>query len=165
MGAKTAISLESYLQTSFPDLDREFRDGELVERGEPDFLHSRVQGVLFALFWAVRSRFTLFPGVETRMQLRPGLIFIPDVSVFYPTKPELFPHTPPLVAVEVLSQDDRLTSVREKLQQYKAWGVQHVWLVDPHGRRLYTCDAGLVEVESLKVPELGVEFGAAEIFE
>lgn len=32
MSVNTALSVEEYLHTSFPDLDREYRDGELVER-------------------------------------------------------------------------------------------------------------------------------------
>ena len=51
---------------------------------------------------------------------------------------------------EVLSLDDLLTAVREKLEEYKAWGVPHVWLADPHGKRLYVCEKGLMEVSSLK---------------
>ena len=38
MGAKTAILIEEYLHTSFPDLDREYRDGEVVERSQPDYM-------------------------------------------------------------------------------------------------------------------------------
>jgi Uma2 family endonuclease len=75
---------------------------------------------------------------------RPFLI--PDVAVFYPHEPGLVPDTPPLIAIEILSPDDRLTKVREKLEEYRAWGVPHVWLVDPHSRRLYSCDEGLREV-------------------
>ena len=40
MGARTAISVEEYLRTSYPGLDREYRDGEVLERTVPDFLHS-----------------------------------------------------------------------------------------------------------------------------
>lgn len=58
-----------------------------------------------------------------------------------------------------------MTAVCEKLQEYRAWGVGHVWLVDPYSRRLYACDAGLAEVNSFSVPELGIELGPAEIFE
>ena len=72
---------------------------------------------------------------------------------------------PPLIAIEVLSLDDRLSAVREKLDEYKNWGVPHVWLVDPHARRLYTCDAGLTEVPSLAIPELGVELRPDQVFE
>ena len=59
MGAKTAISLEQYLRTIFPDVDREYRDGEIVERSLPDYLHGRVQGAIFAFFWALRSELAL----------------------------------------------------------------------------------------------------------
>ena len=165
MGAKTASSVEQYLHTSFPDLDREYRDGELVERSLPDYLHGKTQALLCAFFLALRSRLPLFTCAETRMRLGPNVILIPDVAVFHPTEPPLLPETPPLIAIEVLSPDDRLTVVREKLQEYKAWGVPHVWLVDPHGRRLYTCDEGLTEAASLTVPELGITVLPAQVFD
>jgi len=43
MGAKSALSVEQYLHTSFPDLDKEYRDGELVERCLPTFEHGEIQ--------------------------------------------------------------------------------------------------------------------------
>jgi Uma2 family endonuclease len=164
MGAKTAISVEKYLQTSFPDLDREYRGGELVERSLPDYLHGKTQFLLLMFFGALRGKFPLFPCPETRMKLRPEVFLIPDVAVFYGSEPGLVPETPPLVAIEILSPDDRMTAVRAKLQEYRTWGVPHVWLVDPHERILYTCDAGLTEVETLRIPELDFEIGPSQVF-
>ena len=46
MGARADISVDEYLHTSFPDLDREYRDGEVVERSLPDYLHGRTQALL-----------------------------------------------------------------------------------------------------------------------
>jgi Uma2 family endonuclease len=163
--AKTRLSVEEYLHTSFPGLDREYRDGELVERTLPDYLHGKVQGLLFAFFAAIRKTLQVHPCVETRMKLRTGLYRIPDVAVFSPTEPDRVPENPPLVVIEVLSLDDRLAEVRDKLEEYKTWGVAHVWLVDPHSRRMYTCETGLVETQSLKISELGVEVTGADIFE
>jgi Uma2 family endonuclease len=165
MGAKTGLSVEEYLRTSFPDLDREYRDGELVERSLPDYLHGKTQLLLAAFFAALRKRLSIFPCTETRMKIRAGRYAIPDLAVFWPEEPPLVPETPPLVAIEILSLDDRLTEVRDKLEEYKAWGVAHVWLVDPHSRRMYTCETGLVEARSLKISELGVEITGADIFE
>jgi len=165
MGAKTAITVEQYLQTSFSDLDREYRDGEVVERSLPTYQHGKTQALLAAFFLALRAELPLFPCVETRMRLRPNRIFIPDVAVFYQHEPPLLPETAPLIVVEILSPDDRLTEVREKLGEYKAWGVSHVWLVDPHGRRMYTCDEGLIEVAVLRVPELGIELSPKQAFD
>jgi Uma2 family endonuclease len=99
------------------------------------------------------------------MRIRPGRFLIPDVAVFHPNEPGLVPDTPPLVAIEILSPDDRLTEVREKLEEYKAWGVPHIWLVDPHSRRLYSCEAGLREVPSFRIGELNVEVTANQVFE
>ncbi len=67
--------------------------------------------------------------------------------------------------IEILSLDDRLPAVREKLEEYRAWGVVHVWLVDPHSKRMYICDGELTEVQALAVPELGVELKASDVFE
>jgi Uma2 family endonuclease len=35
------MSVEEYLHTSFPDLDKEYWDGELVERALPERLHEK----------------------------------------------------------------------------------------------------------------------------
>jgi Uma2 family endonuclease len=165
MDVLAGVSVEEYLHSSFPGLDREYRDGALVERSMPDYLHGKTRALLIALFMALRKRLSLYPCAETRMMLRAGRYRIPDVAVFHPREPGLVPDTPPLIAVEILSPDDRLTEVREKLEEYRAWGVPHVWLVDPHSRRLYSCDAGLRVVPSFMVGELDVEVTPDQVFE
>jgi Uma2 family endonuclease len=166
MGAKTAASVEEYLRTSYPDLDREFRDGEIVERSLPDTLHARTQVLIAVFFEVLRKRLPVFTYSELRVKLREGLVLIPDISVYWPAPPiSRLPDVPPLIAIEILSPDDRLTAVREKLDEYRAWGVKHVWLVDPYSRRMYTCDAGLTEVASLRVAELDAELTPGDTFE
>ena len=166
MKSRAALPVEDYLHTSYPDLDKEYRDGELVERSLPDYLHSKTQGILIALFVALRKAFPVFVCPELRVQVRPGLVRIPDVSVYYPNEPqERVPSTPPFVAIEILSPDDKMANVRNKLAEYRAWGVFHVWLVDPHSKRMYTCDKELVEVSTLRIAELSVELTPADIFE
>jgi len=140
-------------------------EGELVGRTSPDCLHGRTQLLPGIFFEALRRKLPVYACTETRMKLREGLYLIPDVAVFRPSAPALLPDSPPLIAIEVLPPDDCLTAVREKLEEYRDWGVPHVWLVDPHSRCLYNCDTGLTEVTSFAVPELGVEIGPAEIFD
>jgi Uma2 family endonuclease len=165
MGAKTGLSVQEYLHTSFPDLDREYRDGEVLERSLPDYLHGKTQLLLAAFFAALRKRLSIFPCTETRMRIRSGRYVIPDLAVFWPYEPSGVPETPPLVAIEILSLDDRLAEVRDKLEEYKTWGVPHVWLVDPYSRRMYTYDAGLIELPAVQISELGVEVTGLDIFE
>ncbi len=165
MGVLAGVSVEEYLHSSFPGVDREYRDGTLVERSMPDYLHGKTQALLIALFMTLRRTLSLYPCAETRMMLRSGRFLIPDVAVFHRVEPGLVPDTPPLIAVEILSPSDRLAEVREKLEEYKAWGVPHIWLVDPHSRRLYSCGEGLREVSFFKVGELDIEVTPEQIFE
>jgi Uma2 family endonuclease len=59
MGAKTAISVEEYLHTSFPDLECEYRDGEVLERTLPVCLHGRTQALLCSFFVALRKKLSI----------------------------------------------------------------------------------------------------------
>lgn len=163
MATKTAISEQEYLSTSF-EHDPEYRDGELIERAIPVFKHGTTQGELYATFRALRSRFPVHPTVEMRMKLRPRLYRIPDAAVFLGSEPPAVPDTPPLVAIEILSADDRMPEVLDKLREYRAWGVPHIWLVDPESRWMYIYDDGLREVGSLKLPELDFELQPADVF-
>lgn len=164
MGTKPAITAEEYLRTSFPGPDREYRDGELKERALPDFLHGETQYLIAALFAALRNKLSLFGCTETRMKLREGLYLIPDFAAFHKQRPNGVPEQPPLVVVEILSPDDRMAAVREKLDAYQEWGVTHVWLVDPHAKLMYTCDPALREVASLEIPELQITVRPGDIF-
>jgi Uma2 family endonuclease len=97
---------------------------------------------------------------------RKGLVLIPGICVYWPERTaSRLPDTPPLIAIEIMSPDDRLTAVGDKLEEYRARGVKHACLVDPNSRRMYICNAGLTEVPSLRVPEIDAELTPANIFE
>jgi len=166
MGARSAISVEEYLHTSFEDTDREYRNGELVERSVPDYPHGKTQGLLVAFFAAFRKTMPVFACVETRMKIRTGLYLIPDVAVFWPSRPlGGIPEAPPLIAIEILSPGDRIKTVRSKLAEYRQWGVRHTWLVDPHSRRMWVFVDDLAEVSVFEVPELGSRLTGSDVFE
>ena len=142
------MKVETYLHTSFENL------------------HSKTQAAVGVFFAELRPGLSVYPAFSVRLKLRERLYLVPDVAVFQLTEPQQpVPETPPLIAIEVLSLDDKLTKLRQKLEDYRVWGVPHIWLVDPHAKRLYTCDAGLVEVATLKIPELGVEVTPADLFD
>ena len=167
MGAKAGIPVDEYLHTSFAGLDREYVDGELVERNLPDYLHSRTQTLLTAFFEALRKgSLSVYACSELRVKLREGLFLIPDVCVFWPDAPgEAVPSRPPLIAAEILSPDDRMATIREKWSGTRCGGVPHVWLIDPHSRRLYDCENGLHETQALAIPELGITLTAEDVFD
>jgi Uma2 family endonuclease len=166
MPAKAALSEEEYLRTSFPGIDPEYRDGELVVRSMPDYIHGKTQLDFGAFLKSHRRERKLFASSEARLRVRPGRVMLSDVAVFWPNEPPArFPDTPPLIAIEILSEDDRLTEVRDKLQEYLDWGVPHVWLVDPVQKRFYVCRDGLHEVRSFAIPEVSLEVIPSDIFD
>ena len=76
------------------------------------------------------------------------------------------PDTPPYVAIKILSPDDRMGDVTQKLREYRSFGVAHVWVVDPVNQELYGYDSdGLHQVRFLQIPEFGINFTSAQIFE
>ena len=166
MSTKSAVSIEEYLRTSFEGLDREYVDGEIVERSLPDELHSKTQWRLSGLIWDLSKTRPFHGRAELRSRVRATRVRIPDVAIFAGAEPNAsVPTEPPLVAIEILSPDDRHSEVMQKFEEYQEWGVRYVWLVDPARRRLQVYDSGtLREVASLEIPEYDVRFTPAEIF-
>ena len=164
MATKAALSEEEFLRTSFPDLEPEYRDGEVEERGMPTWLHSQAQGN-FALFFGRRKSHGIFGGLALRLRLRPGRYVTADVCAFWPDPPTTpLPEKIPLIVVEILSPDERMSKVLGKLQEYVDFGVKHVWLADPEARTFYLFDHALREVPSYQIPELKLEITPADIF-
>jgi len=161
------VSVEEYLRTSFDGPDREFVDGEILERNVGENPHSEVQARLIELFYEFKKRHPLHSRPELRMRLEPRRYRIPDVAIFHPEKPdELVPSRPPLIVIEIVSREDRHTEIVKKLSEFLSWGVKHVWLVDPWLRQLsiYTA-SGLSAAPSLDLPEFDIRITPADIFD
>src|SRR5262245_27723660 len=166
MSSKSAVSIEDYLRTSFEGLDREYVDGEIVERTLPNFLHSKTQWRLSGLIWELSKTLPFHGCTELRSRVRATRVRIPDVSIYAGAEPtESVPAQPPLVAIEILSSDDRCSELMRKFEEYSAWGVRHIWLVDPESRKLHIfTDGTLSEVSALPIPDFAVQLTAAQIF-
>lgn len=140
---------------TFEDPEAEFVQGEIVGRSLPDYVHSRVQGRLTYEFGSREKKFPLFAAPELRVRTAPASYRVIDLAVFAGTQPTgRVPTQPPLVAIEIVSRDDRHSDLVRKLEEYRVWGVRHIWLVDPLLKRLsvYT-EAGLSAVSALALPE------------
>jgi Uma2 family endonuclease len=165
VATKTRITEEQYLGSKF-EPDAEFVRGEIAERSMPDYLHSKIQGLLLIWLGRLMERHRVQPCPELRMRLGPGVYRVPDIALIAGPEPEVrFPDTPSLVTVEIVSLDDRYSDVIEKLEEYRKWGVPHIWLVDPHKKRLSVYNAsGLQDVPSLTLPEYNFEIPAQALF-
>jgi len=119
MAVKTLTSEEQYLRTSFPGRTPEYVDGELVERTGPNNRHSRAQSKLGARFERLGEQLPLFARPELRVPVAPGRYRIVDLAVYAHQEPvDELPRELPLVVIEIVSPDDRLEDVMERLRTF-----------------------------------------------
>jgi Uma2 family endonuclease len=132
MSTGTLTSLADYLTTSYSP-DREYRDGVLVERNVGDKAHARLQALLTTYLCRRRKQWRIEAYTELRIKVRDGWYPIPDVSVYgEPDFDERYPSRPPLLWIEILSQDDRMIDVWKKANDLIEHGVPFVWIIDPN---------------------------------
>ena len=169
MISTTMVSVEEYLRTSFDDGDREYVDGRIVERNLGEFDHSSVQTAVAVYFGSRQKQLGITVVVEQRVQVQPGRFRIPDVCIVLGRPAEQIFRTPPFLCIEILSTEDRMSRVEQRIDDYLAMGVPHVWVLDPASRRAYVAvkETGLRESKeaALRTENPALELPLAEIFE
>src|SRR5207248_153563 len=73
---------------------------------------------------------------------------VPDICVVAGPEPDEQVFTsPPFLCIEVLSPEDRVSRMQQKIDDYLSFGVSCVWVVDPRTRKawIYTAE-GMREV-------------------
>jgi Uma2 family endonuclease len=135
MATATLVPLSEYLGRNY-DPDCDYLDGVLGERNVGEISHSDAQTALSAY---VRYKIPGFwSGVEVRVQVKPSRFRIPDVTIVRGGKPAGRVITaPPEVAVEVLSPEDRVATIQDRIDDYLAFGVPCVWVINPDSRRAW----------------------------
>src|SRR5579862_3243372 len=165
--ARSQIGVEEYLDLAFDDRpEPDYVDGEVVERALPTPIHSQIQALLGILFAPLLTRFRLVLMSELRVQIEPRRFRVVDFVVYRDTRPEgRYAVDPAFVVIEITSPDDRYGRLTHRLEDYRRWGVQHVWMVDPELKRLYEySEAGLLHFPALRVPEFDLEITAQDLF-
>jgi Uma2 family endonuclease len=133
--------VEEYLAKTWRP-DREYIDGEIRERNLGERPHSRLQ-IVIGSWLHVRSRqWKVCVLTEQRVQVRGARFRIPDISVIAADLPaeNIITH-PPLICIEVLSKDDSIRGMKERINDYIAFGVPNIWLFDPELRGVWICTA------------------------
>ena len=167
MQTATLPSVSEYLSTSYsPDCD--YVDGVILERnlGEKD--HSRLQIVLGSFLVIREKQWGIRAFTEQRVQVSPTRFRVPDICVVAGPEPDEQIFTqPPFLCVEILSKDDTMTRMQEKIDDYLKFGVRHVWVVDPRTRRAYSFTSdGMREARDgvLRAHNPEIAVSLAEIF-
>lgn len=121
-----ALTVDEYLKSSYrPDCD--YVDGFLEERNLGEYDHARIQ-TLVAIWFGNREReWGVRVVVEQRVQVSETRFRIPDVCLLSRDKPvEQIIRQAPLVCIEVLSPEDSVSKVRNRIADYHRMGVEHV---------------------------------------
>jgi len=159
------VSVEEYLHTVY-EPDCEYVDGVLVKRtvGEKD--HSKLQQEILYYLHQRRKLWNIFVIQSQTVQVSPTRYRVPDICVVVGPEPdEQIFTTPPFLCIEVLSPEDRMSRMQQKIGDYLKFGVSYVWVVDPQTRQawIYTADTmrevqdGMLQTEN---PELVVPLSA-----
>jgi Uma2 family endonuclease len=165
------VPLEIYLSTTYrPDCD--WLDGELKERNLGESPHAIVQGFLAYIFRASANAWNIRSLPEQRVQTSSRHYRIADLCLVRRETPfEPIVRTPPLLCVEILSRDDRMTEIQERVEDYFAMGVRAVWVIDPRRRRAYLAQSDgqgnsfmQDAKETLGVPGTPIQVSVAEMF-
>ncbi len=132
-----AVSVDEYLRTSY-EHDPEYIDGEIKERPMPTRLHAFVQMMVGFWFSQRMEEWHILPYSEVRTRVRPQNFRLPDVAIArkVPINTKTLDEAP-LIAVEILSDDDRMVDLRNRAMDFAAMGTENVWLLDPETRQAY----------------------------
>ncbi len=132
----TLIPVEEYLSTSYRP-DREYVDGTLLERNVGERDPSELQMALSAYLFNRRRELNIHVFPEQRVQVKPTRFRVPDVCVTGDKPREQILTSPPFLCVEILSKDDRMSEMQERIDDYLSFGVRYVWVIDPRTKRAY----------------------------
>lgn len=168
MGAQTAVSEEIYLTTAY-DPDCDYVNGEVLERNVGEERHSFFQGMLTAYFLERRRQWNIMAYPEQRVRVAAGRYRVPDLCVVRggPASEPILTQ-PPFLCVEILSSEDRLSRIQERIDDYLAMGVETVWVVDPVRQRGWMhSSAGIVEAKDgiMRTTDPAIQVPLVEVFQ
>jgi Uma2 family endonuclease len=164
MATISHVRLKEYLDLSFRP-DREYVDGEIRERKVGKWEHARVQWLLAVWFGMHEKEWGIMGSTEQRVRVSANRVRVPDLVLLAAgPQPEILTE-PPLLVIEILSPDDTYSDTQERAQDYRAMGVETVWIIDPKTRTGRMCrGAEWVESNRLEVKGTPLYVELADIF-
>lgn len=153
MATAASIPIEQYLKTIY-EPDAELVGGEIEERNMGEYLHNLAQMAVLIWFFLHEKEWQIRSIQEQKTQLPWGDVRIPDVSVWPKTvTPEPVFTVPQLIAVEILSPEDRQSRMQDRIEDYRRFAIPHIWIIDPVRRVGWDCSSGnWIQTESFEVP-------------
>jgi hypothetical protein len=146
MATATAhVPVEVYLRSSF-EPDAEYVDGAIQQRPVGELDHAAWQKAIQQWFWQREKEWGIRVFAELRVQVSPTRFRVPDVVVLENTGPlkemEQIVSTPPIAVFEILSPEDTLPRILEKLEDYERMGIRGIFVIDPKSGKKYHYESG-----------------------
>ncbi len=167
MPASPVVSVKEYLSTDYSP-DREYLDGAVVERNLGERSHSRLQGLVCGYILAREKQWRVVALLAQRVQVVANRFRVPDICVLAEDDPnEPIVRHPPIVCIEILSRDDRMPAMDQKISDYLGMGVRHVWFLNPvAGNAFDATKDGVREVNeaTLRAADTEIALPIAELF-
>lgn len=165
MASGTLVPLEEYLTTVY-DPDCEYVDGEILERNMGELDHGGLQGIIIAWLYSRRKQLGIHVFPETRTQVAARRYRVPDIALTLKKPSGRILTEPPFLCIEILSPEDRVSRMEEKIDDYLRFGVRYVWLIDPRKKLAwsYTREGKREAASVLVTDEPRIELPLVEIF-
>jgi Uma2 family endonuclease len=170
MSSTTSVSVSEYLNNCYsPDCD--FVDGRIEDRNRGEHDHAAVQAALILWFgqrqneWNINEwNIEVLP--EQRIRISPTKFRVPDICLVSLDEPvEQIITKPPLACIEILSPEDTLRRMQERISDYRELGVTNIWILDPATQRGYDCrPSGFLNATEFAVPNTPIRLVLAELF-
>ena len=153
MSTIAVVALNEYLASGYRP-DREYLDGQLLERNVGEWDHSKLQARLIVYLSQLSTPEQIHVVPEQRVQVHRSRFRVPDVCVVVGREPrEQILTSPPFLCIEILSRDDRMTEMQERIDDYLQFGVRYVWLLDPRVKRAFVFTGTGVSQPAVQVIE------------
>jgi Uma2 family endonuclease len=164
MATSVLIPLDQYLNTPYRP-DREYIDGEVVERKMGKWEHSRIQALLTIWFGQHEKEWSILTATEWRTQVSSTRVRIPDlILVRREAQPEVL-SSPPVLVITILSPDDTYSDTQKRTDDYLRMGVGTIWIIDPATRTARVCSGpSWIETTRLEVAGSPIYVELKELF-
>ena len=164
MATGALASVNEYLSTSYHP-DCEYIDGVILERNVGEYDHASLQIAIASYLYTRRKELGITVVPEQRVQVSPTPFRVPDVCVTL-AEPEQIFTKPPFICIEILSPEDRLSAMQERVTDYLNMGVPYVWILDPKTRLAYRWTAeGMHQIPELRSENPAIVVRMADLFE
>jgi len=166
MSSTTSISVSEYLSTSYRP-DRDFVDGRVEERNLGEHDHAAVQAALILWFGQHQNDWRIEVLPEQRMRISPTRYRVPDICLVSLDDPvEQILTKPPLACIEeILSPEDTLRRMQQRVDDYREFGLGNIWVLDPATQKGYDCtSSGFLEATEFSISGTSIRLVLRELF-